>query len=161
VCVCVRACSFYRKLTIWNLKVINESTYLFLRSPISGKGSFFFSENSHVSSVIRLWKVPLTRWHTYKVVQIRPGLVRLVYTQIKPVIFEPPCINHCVFKVKGSFRGCSMFVHLQIYHPCLRLRSLTATRSYEAKKDTEQFWHTRNGERNKTGYKFLIMPAAV
>jgi hypothetical protein len=65
--------------------------------------------------------------------------------------------------VKGSFQGCSMLLGLsQIYHPCCpRLSSLTATRSYKAKKDTQQFWHMRNGERNKTGYKFLIMPAAV
>jgi hypothetical protein len=70
-------------------------------------------------------------------------------------------INHCVFKVKGSFRGYSMLGPLQIYHSCLRLRSLTATSSYKAKKDIEQFWHMRNGERNKTSYKFLIMPAAV
>jgi len=51
---------------------------------------------------------------------------------------------------------------LQIYHSCcLRLSGLTATRSYKAKKDTGQFWHMPNGERNKTSYKFLIIPAAV
>ena len=44
---------------------------------------------------------------------------------------------------------------------CLGLSSLTATRTEMAKKDTEQFSHMRNGERNKTSYKLLIMSTAV
>jgi hypothetical protein len=55
-----------------------------------------------------------------------------------------------------------MLGHVQIDHYCcLGFRRLTATRSKKAKKDKQQCWHMRNGERNKTSYKLLIMPAVV
>jgi hypothetical protein len=60
------------KLTIWNIKAINESTYLFLCSPISGRGSLFFQ------------KIPM----------FRPLSICEMYPWQ-----DGTYINHCVFKV--------------------------------------------------------------